>query len=152
MSCWTHITACLSVETGIIEKRSELKRRIQRFLKYAPKITGSEGPADVFVNVQSGHNFFISHDCEHCRYKDSLRDVVENGEKFKKCDAPVGYECSNEYQTCVVISMQGDLRDKDGESTKQEFIEFKKYIEKEFSIRDYSINIEDEYGVVIKEV
>lgn len=68
MSMWTHITACLSVETGLTEKRNELKKIIQKELEEAPKITGSEGNADVFVNVQSGYNTFLYADCEHCDY------------------------------------------------------------------------------------
>ena len=28
MSCWTHITACLSVETGIVAKKPQLFKEI----------------------------------------------------------------------------------------------------------------------------
>lgn len=145
MSCWTHITACLSVETGMVVKKPELKRRVKEVLKDAPKITGSEGPADVFVNIQSGYNFYKSQDCENCKYKDSLREITTiNGEEYQECNAPKGYDCSGEYQTCIVISVQGDLRDRIKERTQKEFNEFLKYITKKFYIRDYSVNIEGE--------
>lgn len=51
MSCWTHITACFSVETGIIDKKPALKRKLKELFKDAPKITGSERNVSVFINI-----------------------------------------------------------------------------------------------------
>lgn len=144
MSCWTHITACLSVETYMVEKKPELRKRIKQFLKDAPKITGSEGPADIFINIRSGYNFYTNWDCEHCRYKDSLHDVIKNGKEYQECDAPENHDCSAEYQTCVVISIQGDLRDRIKDQTQKEFDNFMKYLTTKFYVRDYSLNIEGE--------
>lgn len=112
MSCWTHITACFSVDTGIIAKKAEVLKRVKSYLKTAPKITGSESDADIFVNVQKGY------------------DVFGSGGKF---------------QTRVVISIQGDLRDRMYDQTKEEFDEFLKYIKDKYYIRDYSVNIERDY-------
>lgn len=142
MSMWTHITACLSVDTCIAEKRPILRKLVKQYLKNAPEITGSEGPAEVFVNIQGGHNFYTSYDCEHCEYKDTLRDITVDGLDYQECDAPDGHDCSGEYQSCIVISIQGDLRDRIPDQTKREFEEFLKYIEAEYIIRDYSVNIE----------
>ena len=145
MSRWTHITSCISIEAGILDNKIGLKREIQKILRHAPKITGSENDADIFVNIPSGYNFFMSRDCEHCKYKDTIRHITKEGEECLECDAPRYYDCSSEYQTQAVISIQGDLRDKDGETTKEEFIDFLNYIKKEYIVRDYSINIEDEW-------
>ena len=145
MSMWTHITACMSVETGIVAKKPELRRRVKEFLKSAPEITGSEGPADIFVNIQGGYNFYTSHDCDRCKYKDSIIELKdENGDDYMMCSAPDKHDCSAEYQTRVVISVQGDLRDRVKEETEKEFEEFKKYVEKLGYIRDYAVNIEGE--------
>ena len=144
MSHWTHITACLSIETSIIAKKPELKRKIKEYLKDAPEITGSEANANVFLNIQSGHNFYTSHDCERCKWKDTIIEYTEDGEDYVKCDAPNRYNCSSEYQTCVVISIQGDLRDREKEQTQNEFEKFLEYIQKKYYVRDYSINIEGE--------
>lgn len=145
MSMWTHITACLSIETGMSRKKSELKREVQKVLRQAPKITGSEGNADVFVNVQSGYNFFVSRDCDNCKYKSTLREITDkkDGESYLVCDAPDYHDCSGKYQTCVTISIQGDLRDRTEEQTKKEFDEFLEYIKNQhYYIRDFAMNIQ----------
>ena len=145
MSMWTHITACMSVETGIVAKKPALKKQVKEYLDKAPKITGSEGPADVFVNIQSGYSFYTSYDCDRCKYKDSIIELKdENGDDYMMCSAPDKHDCSAEYQTRVVISVQGDLRDRVKEETEKEFEEFKKYVEKLGYIRDYAVNIEGE--------
>lgn len=144
MSSWTHITACLSVETNIIANKQELKKQVKAFLKNAPKITGSEKNTDVFINIQSGANWFISYDCEHCKYKDTIKNTTFDGKTFQICDAPENYSCSNEYQTCIVISIQGDLRDRTLEQTKKEFEKFLEYIKTKFYVRNYTYDIEGE--------
>ena len=145
MSMWTHITACMSVETGIVAKKPVLKKQVKEYLKSAPEITGSEGPADIFVNIQGGYSFYTSRDCDRCKYKDSIIELKdENGNDYMMCSAPDKHDCSAEYQTRVVISVQGDLRDRVKEETEKEFEEFKKYIEKLGYIRDYAVNIEGE--------
>lgn len=115
MSRWTHITACLSVETYIRNKK-HVKKSIIDYINKAPKITGSEEDAQIYVDLQRGYN-------------------LSSWSNFKH----------QEYQTCITISIQGDLRDKDGETTRDEFIDFLNYIQKEYMVRDYSINIKDEY-------
>ena len=138
MSMWTHITACISVETGIEEK--DIRRRVRSYISKGPKITGSEMDADIFINVPSGHNVWMSADCDHCPYGHT-RKWVGKGEF--ECTHPDSYKCqSGEYQTCVVISIQGDLRDRMESETKKEFDEFLSYLKKKYYIRDYAVNIE----------
>ena len=140
MSMWTHITACLSVDTHIQDKN--ILALVAEYLKGAPHITGSERDADVFVNLQSGYNTWTSADCEHCEYKKNKKYIAK-GEY--ECNHPEDYECQEgEYQTCVTISIQGDLRDRTKLMTEGEFQDFKEYLEKEYTIRDYSLNIEGE--------
>ena len=145
MSMWTHITACMSVETGIVAKKPALKKQVKEYLDKAPKITGSEGPADVFVNIQGGYSFYTSRDCDRCKYKDSIIELKdENGDDYMMCSASEKRDCSAKYQTRIVISVQGDLRDRVKEETEKEFEEFKEYVEKLGYIRDYAVNIEGE--------
>ncbi len=144
MSSWTHITACLSIETNIIAPKSELRKQIKTILKTAPKITGSEQNADIFINIQSGYTWFISHDCEHCKYKETLRKVIIDGEEGQECDAPDNYDCSGKYQTAIVISIQGDLRDREFSQTKEEFEDFLNFINTRFHVCNYTYKIEGE--------
>lgn len=90
-------------------------------LEKAPKITGSEGDLDIFVNPLSGYNV-------------SSYKTDKNGDWLH-------------YQTCVVITMVGDLRDTEIKYKKPEILEFLKYIEKflEFNIFYHSISIYEDY-------
>lgn len=99
MSQWTHITACMSVDTYMRNKK-RIKKPIIEYINNAPKITGSESDADVYINLQHGYN-------------------VSGWNRGRP----------QEYQTCIVVSIQGDLRDKDGETTKEEVFERIKKLE-----------------------
>jgi hypothetical protein len=116
-------------------------------MKKAPKITGSEADASIYVNVQEGHNFSTSHDCERCKYADTLRTIKddEDGRDYQICDGPTNHKCSAEYQTCVVISVQGDLRDKTIEETEEDFARFLEYVNEKYHVRDYSVHVEGDY-------
>ena len=149
MSYWTHITACFSVDTYKELNRPEMRKYVKDILKKAPKITGSEGDTEVFINIPKGYSISSwGPDCNRCEYGASHKFFKKDGTVYEECDAP-GNNCihANEwahYQSCVVISLQGDLRDRQSAHTQKEFDKFKKYIEKHFWIRDYSVNIEGE--------
>lgn len=112
MSCWTHITACLSIDTNIIDKKPQVLKQVNTYLENAPKITGSESNATIFVNMQKGYNIAGS---------------------------------DGKFQTCVVISIQGDLRDRTQAQTQQEFYTFFNYVRNKYHVRDYAMNIESDY-------
>ncbi len=97
MSMWTHIVASIDVDT--FKESHTIKEDVEKMLENAPKITGSEGPADVFVNVLSGYTIRT--------YKDDKTD---------------------EFQTRVVITVIGDLRDRTIDQTEKEWNEFKDFI------------------------
>ena len=99
MSHWTHITASIDAETYV--ERHDIKEYVEKLLEKAPKITGSECHADVFVNVLSGYNV-------------SCYDG-DTGERTK-------------YQTRVVITVIGDLRDRMINQTEKEWNDFKSFI------------------------
>lgn len=141
MSRWVHITSCMSVDTCIGDHN--LIDLVKATLIKAPKITGSEGDADIYVNLQSGYNYSsCDSDCEHCKYGKTAKHLKKG---IIKCDAPDNYNCPQaKYQTCVVISIQGDLRDRLPSQTQKEFSKFYKFIEDNYIIRDYSLNIEGE--------
>ena len=146
MSSWTHITACLSVDTNFELTKPKLKTYVQEILKHAPIIKGSEANADVYVNIPSGYNFYKSIDCNTCKYKDDLIQVRDSktNELAKICFHKSNSNCSRKYQTMVIISIQGDLRDTYFKDTQACFDKFKNYVEKNVGyIRDYAVNIEE---------
>lgn len=125
MSMWTHIVGVIHAET--FHCCDDIEAYVKEALKNAPPITGSEGPADVFVNAQSGHNMSTSCDCRRCEHKDSL---VQYPDGFG-CDAPDGYRCPyGQYQTRVVITVLGDLRDRSKAKTRKEWSAFHQYVAK----------------------
>lgn len=125
MSRWTHVVGCLYVDTYKEEK--DIKSYIVKILENAPKITGSERDCDVFVNVLSGYNTSTNMDCEHCEYKDTIVHLDEGG---FNCDAKEGYQCpEGKYQTCVAITIVGDLRDRDYYTTTKEIDKFIRYLQ-----------------------
>lgn len=130
MSKWNHVSATIFLDVKFEEEKLALYNIIESILFNAPKITGSEKDADVFVNILSGYSGKIYKDCERCVYKDTVQG---EGNSFS-CEADEEFECpSREFQDGVVITIAGDLRDKHYLKTKQELDEFLIYIMKELT-------------------
>lgn len=154
MSRWTHVVGCLYVDTHT--ENHNIKEYVEGLLELAPKITGSERDCDIFVNQLTGHNTWTNCDCDHCKYGNTIVHLDEKG--GFQCDAENDFECpSGEYQTCVAITIIGDLRDKDANITKKEikrFIRYIQYLGVGFDIDYCSVLIEDElegkYSMKIK--
>lgn len=125
MSFWTHIVGVMHVET--YAEVDDIKAYVEEVLKGAPRITGSEMDASVFVNIEPWHNVSTNCDCGRCQYKETLKFYDDGFE----CDAPDGYRCPyGEYKTRAVITVHGDLRDRMKQRTKKEWNEFHRYIAK----------------------
>ena len=142
MSNWTHITACIYLETCIQSK--DIEQVVREILRKAPKITGSEGDADVFVNVLSGYNLFTCVGCGLCPFEQSRRETKEG---LFICSAPEEYQCEAgepiRYQQSVAITIIGDLRDRVKSQTKIEYDDFIKWLKQRFSIRLKTCNIKE---------
>jgi hypothetical protein len=139
MSNWTYIVSTIDIDTNIED--INIKERVLEILKDAPKITGSERNADVFVNILSGHNVSIGCDCEHCKNKESIINY-ENG-SFS-CEREDNFICPEaEYQTRVIITIAGSLRDRVKEETKEEYKKFIKFIKSQpdFYIMNKTVSI-----------
>lgn len=139
MSFWTHIVGVIHVET--YKEVDDIVAYVEEALKEAPAITGSERDASVFVNREPGHNVSTSFDCAHCQFEDTIRTEVG----YFECNAPDGYHCPfGEYQTCAIITVQGDLRDRMRKQTKKEWNDFHRFIAKKlkWTIRIATCRIE----------
>lgn len=112
MSCWTHIVASLDIDT--FTEDENLTTIVKNKLEKAPKITGSEQDAQIFVNLLQDYNVSTY---------DKDGNIIE-------------------FQTRVVIIIVGDLRDKDKKETEREYNKFKKFlINCGYYIRNESVNI-----------
>lgn len=131
MSYWTHIVGIIHAETYLHE--DDIAGIVKKALEDAPRITGSEGPADIFVNAESGHCIWLSCDCFRCEH---YGGKCEDGDGGFWCSAPEGYDCpTGEYQSRVIISVQGDLRDRMRAQTRKEWNAFHRYIVKKLGYK-----------------
>lgn len=126
MSMWTHIIASIEVNTNT--PSDVIVEYVIGLLEDAPKITGRDEDANIFVNTRHGHNVSIHGDCLRCPYG-SIRVLYDDG---FECKAPDKYECpTGQYQTCVIITVTGNLRDRSKHQTKREWEKFYKFIKKQ---------------------
>lgn len=123
MSNWTHIIGSLYVET--FKERKNIKKYVENVLNEAPKITGSESDTDIFVNPLSGYNI-------------SSWKEDKNGNFLH-------------FQSCVCISLAGDLRDRNIDQTEKEFNEFIDFIKSKFQIYYSSTSIYEDYSGEIRQ-
>lgn len=119
MSKWTHITGAIHIDTFRELNKPELQEHIEGVLAKAPQITGSEGNAEFFVNVLGGYNTYI--------FDPDLNE--DTG-----------------YQTDVVITINGDLRDREVVETLAETKAFLHYLKQNFTILNDAIAIENDGG------
>ena len=82
MSNWVHISGAIlcNAKQNKQETNQELRTRLKKLItNKAPKIKGSEGNADVFINVCMGYNTWISADCYRCKFKDTIIHKEDGG-------------------------------------------------------------------------
>ena len=101
MSNWTHVIAAYEVNTWRCSKK--IRTIVRKIMKHAPEISGSEGPADMFINFPSGFS--------------------ESSVKF------VNGTCKRvDYQTHFVVTISGHLRDRIADTTKNELKRFETFL------------------------
>lgn len=124
----TTISATIFLETY---KRAEnLKEYVSNILENAPKITGEKGDAITFINMMPGTNAHIFQDCETCPYKATR---LINSEGDIQCEAPAGFDCPEaNFQTRIVITIIGELKNRDVAQTRSEWFAYKEYIREKF--------------------
>lgn len=114
MSLWTHVTGAISVKV-YTQSNEQTLNYARHMLANAPKVTGSEGDMQTFVNLLSGYNYV----------------EFDNGIKRK-------------WQTEVIISLVGNLRDRTIDQTKQELEVFLDYIkDNQCFMRSLSVSLTD---------
>lgn len=142
MSYWTHINGSIVLDTYLQESNEIIHQQVQEVINKAPKVTGSESDMQVFINHPEGHNFSTSMDCLHCKNFGGYNIDKSGFKRFVNCCSDEGFECpEGEFQTIVILTLYGDLRDRTMKETKKEVDAFVKYIEKIYSITRKNIKI-----------
>ena len=118
MSRWTHIAGALIVETFEEIPVESANAYFSDKLLNAPKVTGSERDADLFLNVVPGYN--------GCTWN-------EDGTKV-------------EFQSKAVLTLAGSLRDRDQGTVLEELTKFANYIANDLGwmIEENAFTINDE--------
>lgn len=119
MSKWTHIAGTIYIDTFREMPNKDLKEHIEGIITKAPQITGSEENAQIFVNILNGYNTYIS-------------------------EPELGIDQG--YQTNAVITIVGDLRDREVTETLAETKAFLHSLKQSFNILIDAIAIEDDGG------
>jgi hypothetical protein len=121
MSRWVNIVGAIQIDTNILEDANILTQEVNEYIKNAPEITGSEENAQAYFILQNGYNYFTN-------------EIADNGDMAEL-----------RYQTCGVITIVGDLRDRDYYQTREEVMNFAKYIAQQYIILNGSFSISDSY-------
>lgn len=135
------------MQNGENATNEELKERLEKLIEEkAPKIKGSEGNAEIIVNICSGYNFWTSADCRRCKYKDTIIYNEEDGTDI--CESPEDFECPDgEYQDEITITIAGDLRDAFLDEVSKQVDDFIEFVKREiaYNIRVISIKAHEDW-------
>lgn len=116
MSLWTHVTGAIYVNM-YSQSNEQTLNHARHMLANAPKVTGSEGDMQTYVNILNGYSYV----------------EFDNGIKRK-------------WQTGVIISLVGDLRDRTIEKTNKELKAFLDYIkDNQCFMKGLSVTVEDNF-------
>lgn len=116
MSQWTHVTGTIRVDVHKDIEKERFQKWLDSRIALLPKITGSERDVDMWVKPKSGYNHSTWEDNEH-----------------------------KTYQTMAVITIDGDLRDRNQEQVLKEVDAVFDCITKnlDWYIDMYSIKLDD---------
>ena len=134
MSWWTYINGTILV-SPMGRSQPEKRYILDTVLEHLPRVTGSEGDMEVYVQQRAGHNSSSSHD-EFGMRTNNLRDW--NGRKtFRN-----GW---HETQGQYIITVWANLRDRHFEETKREFMNWLCRLAKRVFVEDVLVNIKGDY-------
>lgn len=135
MSYWTHVNGSIIVDVcGRTQEESEYV--LKTVLKHLPVVTGSESDMDVFIQRQSDTNISSSTD----EYGMTTNNLVD---RFGDRSSTRGWL---DIQTKYILTVQGDLRDREFDDTFKEFINWLCRLSKRVRVESVLVRIEAEYS------
>jgi hypothetical protein len=133
MSWWTYIRGSIIV-APLGRTQPEKTYILDTVLEHLPRVTGSEGDMEIYVNQVRGHNSSSSHD-EFGMRTNNLIDYY--GQKSRRG----WHETQSEY----IITVNASLRDRHFEETKREFIKWLTRLAKRVIVRSVLVTVEGDY-------
>ena len=105
MSHWTHVRGIIEVDT-MGRTTAESRFLAETAVNHLPRITGSEGPAKLYITTPEGHN---------------VSSNTDENDNFSNLGDPF-YHGLFEAQTKMLITVAGDLRDREFHTTFRETV------------------------------
>ena len=129
MSYWTYIHG--TIEVSPLGRTQEEKEYILKtVLNHLPRVTGSEGDMDIYINQENGHTTSCSCD-EHENCTNNL--INRYGDK--------SYRGWLEMQDHFLITVNASLRDREFDETYREFIKWLIRLSKRVYVEDILVRI-----------
>ena len=134
MSSWTHIRGAVNVSVPG-RSQPEIQYILDSVLEHLPLVTGSEGDMVVHVARHSGFTRASSHD-EFGMKTNNLKDWY--GDHSRRG--------MHQTQDRFVLALEGDLRDREFEWTKAEFLKWLCRLAKRVYVDDVLVRVYEDCG------
>ena len=131
MSFWTYINGTITVKP-MGRTQPEKRYILDTVLEHLPRVTGSEGDMEIYVNQRAGHNVSCSCD-EFGMRTDNL--VAMYGYKSRKRG---WHETQDQY----LLTVKAGLRDRMFDETKREFLNWLCRLAKRVMVEEVLVNIQ----------
>lgn len=115
----------VNIYTESYDKTMDVDIITDKIKKEAPKITGSNGNANIFVNSFNCCNLFPHQHCLKCPHIDKVVNVV-HGEIV--CNHPRDFVCPEIEHKTVRVSILVHLQGRTIQQTRQEYLKFIKWV------------------------
>lgn len=132
MSMWTNVSGVITV-SPIGESQAEKRYILDTVLAHLPKVTGSEENMQVYVTEKRGYNSSSSHD-EFGQYS-NLGNGYHYGEHYD-------FEMQDQY----LLTLDGDLRDREYLQTLREMLKWLTRLCKRIFTTKILVTVQDGYG------
>lgn len=127
MSHWTYVQGTVEV-SPLGRTQAEMRYILETVLDHLPKVTGSEGPMDVYIIQLKGHSSSCSH-TEFGMYGGYINWDEDN--------------LSLKVQSNYILVVDGSLRDREFDQTFREFQKWLCRLAKRIDVRDVLVEIKD---------
>ena len=134
MSCWTYIQGSIIVD---VRGRSQPEKQyiISSILEHLPRVTGSEGDMEVYLQQRAGEN--CSSSCDEYGYRtNNLKDWYGSKTRSGMLSTQSEY----------IITVRAGLRDRVFEQTRTEFMKWLIRLAKRVWVQEVLVRIDSDIG------